>query len=307
MRYIVLKKSLLAKVNERSSHTTPTPHGGGIAIAVTWFMGLIYLFTCKEIDARLFYALVAGGLLSIVSFMDDVYELSPKLRLLTQAFVSGLGLYALGGVTQIDFGVVVLENQLTVNALAFLGIMWFVNLYNFLDGIDGYAGSEAIFLALVGWLLFGGDHFIILTASVAGFLVWNWHKAKIFMGDVGSTLLGYSIAIFIIYGQNNGVSVLIWLILFGIFWFDATVTLYRRYKNGENLAVAHKKHAYQRLTQSGWSHRKVVVFGTLLNMVLAILGYIAFHFQSLTLACFIMSLVLLYGVTRWVDSKKRFE
>lgn len=307
IKYIALKKSLLAVPNERSSHIVPTPHGGGIAIAVTWFLGLLYLFTCRGMDARLFEALLVGILLSSVSFLDDLYELSPKKRLLTQAFVSGMGLYLLGGLSYIDMGLFVLENQILTNGIAFLGIMWCINLYNFLDGIDGYAGSEAIFLGFAGWLLVGGDYFLVLIASVLGFLVWNWQRAKIFMGDVGSTLLGYNIAIFALYSQNNGTSILIWLILFGLFWFDATLTLWRRYRNHEKLSCAHKKHAYQRLTQSGWTHQKVVMASIVLNMVLLILGYISLQFHGFLLLCFISAVVLLYSVTKWIDNKKRFE
>ena len=307
IKYIALKKSLLAVPNERSSHIVPTPHGGGIAIAVTWFLGLLYLFTCRGMDARLFEALLVGILLSSVSFLDDLYELSPKKRLLTQAFVSGMGLYLLGGLSYIDMGLFVLENQILTNGIAFLGIMWCINLYNFLDGIDGYAGSEAIFLGFAGWLLVGGDYFLVLIASVLGFLVWNWQRAKIFMGDVGSTLLGYNIAIFALYSQNNGTSILIWLTLFGLFWFDATLTLWRRYRNYEKLSCAHKKHAYQRLTQSGWTHQKVVMASIVLNMVLLILGYISLQFHGFLLLCFISAVVLLYSVTKWIDNKKRFE
>ncbi len=302
-----LKKSLVAQVNERSSHTVPTPHGGGIAIAVIWFLGLIYLFTCKEIDAQLFYALLAGSILSIVSFLDDVYDLSPKIRLFSQSFVSLLGLYVLGGLEKIDFGIWVFENQLFTNTIAFLGIMWCINLYNFLDGIDGYAGSEAIFLGVAGWLFFGGEHFLVLVFSVAGFLVWNWHRAKIFMGDVGSTLLGYNIAIFAIYYQNEGFSLLVWLILFGLFWFDATVTLYRRYKHSEKLSQAHRKHAYQRAVQSGLSHSKVVVFAMGINVLLAVLGYIALQVTAFSIPCFIGALLLLYRSMKYVDKRKKFE
>ena len=97
IKQIAIKKSLLIIPNERSSHVTPTPHGGGIAIVVTWFLGLIYLFTCKEIDKQLFSALMVGSVLSLVSFLDDLYELSPKKRLLAQTFVSVAGLYLLGG------------------------------------------------------------------------------------------------------------------------------------------------------------------------------------------------------------------
>ena len=307
IRYIALKQSLLAQVTDRSSHTTPTPHGGGIAIAVTWFLGLIYLFTCKAIEPSLFYALMCGSLLSIVSYFDDLYELSPKIRLFVQALVSSVGLYALGGLTKIDFGFFVLQNQLITNMVAFLGIMWFINLYNFLDGIDGYAGTEAIFLAIAGWLLFGGEHFVLLIASVAGFLAWNWHKAKIFMGDVGSTLLGYTITIFSIYYQNNGVSLLILVILFGLFWFDATLTLLRRSKNREKLSQAHRKHAYQRLVQSGMPHDRVVFFAMGINLVLVILGYSAFSHPAGVIGYFAVAVLVLYGAMKIVDQRKKFE
>lgn len=307
IRTLALKKLLLAKVNERSSHTTPTPHGGGVAIALTWFLGITYLFTYKELDSSLFYALMCGSLLSVVSYFDDLYELTPKLRLFVQALVSIAGLYALGGLDKIDFGFCVLENPVLTNVLAFLGIMWFINLYNFLDGIDGYAGSEAIFLAVAGWLILGGDHFLVLVVSVAGFLVWNWHRAKIFMGDVGSTLLGYTIAIFSLYYQNNGVSIFVWIILFGLFWFDATLTLLKRYKNHEKLSQAHRKHAYQRLVQSGVSHDRVVFFSLGINLILLILGYSALIQSSYTIVYFIISGLVLYGAIKIVDQRKKFE
>lgn len=307
VRNIALKKSLVALPNERSLHTVPTPHGGGIAIAVTWFLGLLYLFSNNMIDPSLFNALICGSLLSLVSYLDDLYELSPKIRLLIQALVSLLGLYFLGGLLRIDFGFFVIENQWITNLLGFFGLLWFINLYNFLDGIDGYAGSEAIFLAIVGWMFFGGYYFLVLIVSVLGFLIWNWHKAKIFMGDVGSTLLGYNVAIFTLYHQNNGVSVFIWLILFGIFWFDATLTLYRRYQNKEKLSHAHRKHAYQRLVQSGWSHSKVVLYALVINLLLSILGYSALHNKALLMGSFMLAFGILYGVVKMIDYRKKFE
>lgn len=307
IRIIALKKVLLALPNERSSHLLPTPHGGGIAIAITWFIGLLYLFVFKMIDISLFYSLMVGSVLSFTGFLDDLHDIHPKKRLFIQATVSLVGLYLLGGMSKLEFGFVVIENQWITNILAFLGLMWFINLYNFLDGIDGYAGSEAIFLAVAGWLFFGGDYFLVLIVSVLGFLIWNWHKAKIFMGDVGSTLLGYTIGIFAIYHQNNGISILIWLILFGIFWFDATLTLYRRYQNKEKLSHAHRKHAYQRLVQSGWSHSKVVIYALCVNLILAILGYSALHNQALLMGSFMIACGILYGIIKVVDSRKKFE
>jgi Fuc2NAc and GlcNAc transferase len=299
-----IKKSLVAEVNDRSSHSVPTPHGGGIAIAVTWFLGLGYLFVTNEIDDTLFYALSFGVIISVLSFFDDIYELSPKLRLIVQSSVAGFGIYFIGGLESINFGIFTIENQIITNIFAFFMIVWFINLYNFLDGINGYAGSEAVFLALAGFVLFGGAHFAVLAVAVLGFLFWNYNKAKIFMGDVGSTLLGYNIAIFTIYYANiDSVNLWIWIILFGLFWFDATLTLLRRRRNGEQLSQAHKKHAYQRLTQSGWSHYKVTNYSIGLNLVLFTIVY----FVSNVFVAFLLALIVLYFSMKFVDGKKKFE
>ncbi len=298
-----IKKSLVAEINERSSHTVPTPHGGGIAIAITWFIGLIYLYFNNQVESSLFYALMVGVVISVVSYFDDLFELSAKLRLGIQSIVAIAGLVSLGGLGNLNFEIFTIENQIITNLFAFFMIIWFINLYNFLDGIDGYAGGEAVFLGIAGYILFGDGHFLVLIAAVSGFLIWNWHTAKIFMGDVGSTLLGYNVAIFTLYYANQESNNLwIWIILFGLFWFDATLTLIRRYKNKEKLSQAHKKHAYQRLNQSAWAHDKVVLFSILVNLVLFSLVYLIPN----TLIAFLMSLAVLYATMKFVDSKKGF-
>lgn len=300
----MIKKSLVATINERSSHTTPTPHGGGIALAITWFIGLIYLYFIGEISSNLFYALLFGAVISIVSFFDDIYELSPKIRLIAQSIVAIGGLYFLGGFETLTFGIFDLQNPIFTNIFAFFMIIWFINLYNFLDGINGYAGSEVIFLALAGFVLFSGNHFLVLAVAVLGFLYWNWNKAKIFMGDVGSTLLGYNIAIFTIYYANQeATNFWIWIILFGVYWFDATLTLIRRKLNGEQLSQAHKKHAYQRLNQAGWSHYKVTNYSIGLNLVLFSIVY----FVSNIFVAFILALIVLVLSMKFVDNKKAFD
>ena len=308
LTYIVkehaIKNSLIAEINERSSHTVPTPHGGGIAIAIMWFLGLTYLFFTNHINLSLYYALMSGILISSVSYLDDLYELSAKVRLAIQTIVALLGLYFLGGLQEINFFFFSIENQVITNLFSFFMIVWFINLYNFLDGIDGYAGSESVFLGIAGFILFGGEHFLVLIAAVLGFLIWNWHKAKIFMGDVGSTLLGYNVAIFTLYYANQEPANLwIWIILFGLFWFDATLTLFRRYQNKENLSQAHKKHAYQRLHQNGWVHNKIVTHSLLVNLLLfGLVYFIANEFIALA-----VSMMLLYGIIKFVDSKKGFK
>lgn len=270
-----IKKSLVAHVNERSSHTAPTPHGGGVAIAIVWFGGLVYLYVNGQIEQNFFYALMFGVIISVVGYIDDLFELSAKIRIFIQGSVALGGLYALGGLHGVDFGFFSVENQIVVNIFALLLIVWFTNLYNFLDGIDGYAGSEAVFLVSAGFVLFGGNHFVVLAVAVLGFLFWNWQRAKIFMGDVGSTLLGYTVAIFTIYYANqNAINLWIWITLFALFWFDATIALLRRYINGDKLSLAHKKHSYQRLVQFGWSHSRVVLWSIVINIILFSFVYI---------------------------------
>lgn len=299
-----IKKSFIDIPNDRSSHTLPVPHGGGIAIAVTWFLGISYQYYIYNIDEKLYFALMMGIVISTVSYFDDIFELSAKFRFLFQALVSCVGLYFLGGFESFSFFFFSIESPIVTNIFAFTMMIWFINLYNFLDGIDGYAGSEAVFLGLAGFLLFGENHFLILIFSAFGFLVWNWHKAKIFMGDVGSTLLGYNIAIFTIYYANlESTNFWIWIILFGVFWFDATLTLLRRFLSGEEVTIAHKKHAYQRLVQSGWSHDKVVLFFMFVNILLFGLLY----FISSILIVLIISIILLYTTIRFVDKIKAFK
>ncbi|MDY0320105.1 MAG: glycosyltransferase family 4 protein [Arcobacteraceae bacterium] len=299
-----IKKSLVAQVNERSSHTVPTPHGGGIAIALTWFVGLVYLYMTDSIDTMLFYAFSAGVFISIVSFFDDLYELSPKLRLIVQSAVAVIGLVAIGGLNNIDVGLFTIENQVITNLFAFLLIVWYINLTNFIDGINGYVGSMFVFIGIAGLIFVGDAYFGVLAASVLGFLYWNWNKAKIFMGDVGSTLLGYNIAIITLYYANEQSSNLwVWIILFGLFWFDATLTLVRRKLNKEKLSQAHKKHAYQRLTQAGWSHYKVTNYSIVLNILLFAIVY----FVHNVFLAFFMAIMVLSLSMKYVDNKKRFK
>jgi Fuc2NAc and GlcNAc transferase len=264
-----IKKALFDEINERSSHTVPTPHGGGIALAITWFIGLFYLHLTSQIDTSLFYALLVGVIISVVSFFDDLYDLSPKVRLLSQSLVAFGGLFFIGGFAELSLFSLHVENHILLNVFAFLLIVWFINLYNFLDGINGYAGSETVFLSLAGVMLFGGSHFMVLAVATLGFLIWNFGNAKIFMGDVGSTLLGYNVAIFTLYYANQEPSNFwIWITLFSVFWVDATFTLLNRLRKRERLSQAHKEHIYQRLTQVGWSHTQVVVLSIFINSIL---------------------------------------
>lgn len=308
VKIIAKRKSLIDIPNERSSHVIPTPRGGGIAIAGTWFATISYLFYINKIESNLYFALMSGLLISGVSFIDDIYNLKSLPRLIIQALATVIALYFVGGLIKIDFGFFVFENKIILTAFAFIGVIWFINLFNFIDGIDGYASSEAIFVTLAMAGLLGDKVLLILALAVLGFLPWNWQKAKIFMGDVGSTLLGFTIAVFAIYYQNNNSSsIIIWLMLTSLFWFDATFTLYRRYRNNEKLSQAHRKHAYQRITQAGFSHQRTVIYSICINIVFYGLTIFAYYKPTYLIGCFIINLGLLFYINKLIDTKKTFS
>lgn len=291
-------KAVLDIPNERSSHSRPTPRGGGLAIVVVFYIGLLYLK--ESIDSPLFYALLCAIPIALISLLDDIFTLSSKIRFFIQSASAVIALYFLGGISSIDL--IVFEVQgLWLNVIAFLAIVWLTNLYNFLDGIDGYAGSEAVMVGLGLFLFFHNPLGLVIVAASLGFLLFNWHEASIFMGDIGSATLGFIFAVFVFSDTSHG-SIYIWLILLSLFWFDATLTLIRRYRNGEPITKAHKKHAYQRLIQSGWSHDKVVWFALAFNLIFFVLLY----FVENVLIVFLLNIIVLYTIVKLIDTKKSF-
>jgi Fuc2NAc and GlcNAc transferase len=192
--------------------------------------------------------------------------------------------------------------------IAIIGIVWFINLFNFLDGIDGYASLEAITIATIMFVFTGSVINLILIACVFGFLYWNWPKAKIFMGDIGSTQLGFILIVLGIYFHNTSeLSIIHWIMLSSLFWFDATLTLIRRLINKEKLSVAHRKHAYQRAVQSGLTHQNTILFSIGINLVIAGLVFISRKYCFLIIPLFLFNLLFLYGITLLIDIKIPFN
>ena len=303
IRYYAHHKDLLDHPNDRSSHVTPTPKGGGLAIMVTFYSALTYLYLQTQIDTKLFFALLSALPVIVISLIDDIYPLPAKMRLGVQLASAAAAVYFLGGVSSIDLALFTLDG-VWINLIALLGIVWMTNLYNFLDGIDGYAGSEALFVGVAAYFLFGSETALLIAVATAGFLLFNWHKASIFMGDVGSAPLGFIFAVLILY-DASAPNFLGWLMLLSLFWFDATLTLLRRAKRKEKLSQAHKKHAYQRLNQAGFAHDKVVLFAMGINLVIFFALYLLP--QSIYLYLFFVLLVLLYMLTKYIDTKKAFD
>jgi len=298
IKYYAIKKAILDFPNERSSHSIPTPRGGGLAIIISFYVGVFLIQ--ENISSELFFALFSALPIAVISLLDDMWTLSSRIRLFVQSISAIVGLYLLGGVNHISFGIFELSG-VWLNLLAFIMILWLTNLYNFLDGIDGYAGSQTLTLGLGLSLLLLNPLGYLLVASTLGFLVFNWHKASIFMGDVGSTSLGFIFAI-ILFSDTSGELIYFWLIGLSLFWFDASITIIRRFRNGEKVMEAHKKHAFQRLVQSGYSHA-LVTFGLIGFNALFLLLMFFFDWKLL----FLLNVFLLILLILWIEKKKKFS
>ena len=308
VRSIALRKNILDIPNLRSSHTQPTPRGGGVAIVTAWYFGLFCLDYFGLIEPGLFFALISGVLLAFVSLLDDIFTIKPWIRILFQLLTVFSGLYFIGGLKIIYLNDLTFAVPIIFNIVVVLGAIWFINLYNFMDGIDGYASVEALAIAAGMFLIIGDPIFLILIFSVFGFLIWNWPKAKIFMGDIGSTQLGYILVILGIYFNNNHeFNIFGWLILTSLFWFDATLTLYRRWNNKEKLNMAHKKHAYQRIVQFGFTHQRTIIISIFVNLIFSGLIYLSEMTRISYLMTFTLCLIINAILIKLIDSRFPFN
>lgn len=302
------KRKLLDIPNERSSHSIPVPRGGGLAIVVSWYTGISILYFYGQIPANLYFALLCGVMIAVVSFIDDLFTVKPGIRLLIQGVCVLITLFILRIDVPLELNDLKILNSNILFPLAVIGMLWFINLFNFLDGIDGYASLEAITVAMILFVITGNNITVLFISCVAGFLIWNWPKARIFMGDIGSTQLGFILFVFAIYFHGTGeLHIIHWIMLTSLFWFDATLTLYRRFRNGEKLSVAHRKHAYQRIVQAGFSHKKTVLCSVLINSIIFLLVIISLRFESMIIPMFVVNLILLYTISLAVDRKLPFQ
>lgn len=300
-RRYALKQGLLDCPNERSSHQLPTPKGGGVVCVFLWsiiVVGLLFLHFSWVLVALLITSVAIGYL----GFMDDKFHLSARVRIIVQVLAS------------LGFVVVVflfaparfLPEMIILCLVSIFAQVWSTNLYNFMDGIDGIAAVEAIFIFALGGFFFL-PHTIVYALScwlfipvLLGFLCWNWPKAKLFMGDVGSSFIGFIIVALALIGKVYfDISLLLWLMVYSLFIVDSGMTLIRRMLRRENWYQAHNKHAYQRLHQYGWSHQKIILGVIVINLVVSIcicIAIIHHHWLwPLCIAVYAMMLIL-YGV-----------
>lgn len=315
--YIKYAKSngLIDLPNQRSSHTVPTPRGGGCVFLAVWFCAVIVLWLLHDLSARTaILLLLPTCVLGVIGFLDDRMNLSAKYRFLCQLLLGIWVIYMLMPSLQLNFVFFSITSSWLVVICALFFILWSTNLFNFMDGTDGFAGMQACVMLLpMAFLLWQKDPafsyiLILLAVGVIGFLCFNWPKAKVFMGDVGSATLGFLLIVFALYSQQHDqMPMLIWVMLYGVFLFDATVTLLRRLWHKQRWYEAHKLHAYQRLHQSGFSHAMVLCATTLLNILIIALAMLA-HFYVKWVGCFfLIECLLLIAYYLWVERRCPFR
>ncbi|MCU7835154.1 MAG: glycosyltransferase family 4 protein [gamma proteobacterium symbiont of Taylorina sp.] len=297
VRQFALKNNIIDTPNERSSHSIPTPRGGGLAIVLSFYFALISFFLTDSIEITIFYGLLGLSSIAIIGFIDDHNHVPARYRLLIHFSAAAWICYWLGIIPWGDN-----DNWMIVSflwSMTLLYLVWLLNLYNFMDGIDGIATVEAMTVIFSVILLIYSDNnsvntelMIALFLALSGFIIWNWPPAKIFMGDVGSAFLGLLIAAFSLITANNGsLEFSIWLILLAVFITDATYTLLVRLFRGEKVYEAHRSHAYQILSRQ-YGHKIVTLGVLMINLFwllpLAWLGHVV---HSILIPCLLLAYI----------------
>lgn len=280
IRYYALSRKILDMPNQRSSHTVPTPRGGGLAIVLAFVCSMLLLVITQGLDAKTMLVFLSALLVAGIGFFDDHGHVPARWRFLTHLLAAMLVMVLLHGMpllllpAPLDW---MLDRSMV--DLSWLGyaigvflLVWFLNLFNFMDGTDGIAASESLFVAtaLAGYAFYLDRTLCFLAISLAaaslGFLGWNWPKAKIFMGDVGSGFLGLLLGILVLMAaQQAAVMLYCGLILFGIFVVDATYTLLYRFCSKQKWYEAHCSHTFQRAAKQ-YGHLPVLLACWVINL-----------------------------------------
>ncbi len=278
-RWLVKKAhilNLVDKPNHRSSHSIPTPRGGGLGIVVAFIIASVGVGFAIPQTTIFLWLLLLGAFIAGIGLYDDIISASAKIRLLVHIAAIAVLLMLLEYMPNISIiGIDIPTNALVIS-IAMLSGIWMINLFNFMDGIDGLAGLETVTVLFSACTMLFFNHIptlilpfmLFLMASCVGFLVLNLPPARIFMGDVGSGFLGFMLAAFALYTIFQGqISIVAWLIWLSVFWMDATYTLVVRLCTGQRWFAPHRSHAYQILAQRWNSHGRVVGVIFLYNMI----------------------------------------
>ena len=291
-RRFSLKRSILDIPNERSSHATPVPRGGGILVVVL-SLTVYLIIAALYHNSPSFGFLIGATIVAAISLADDLVSIPFFIRLAVHILAATVLIYDTGSFTGLHLPMTAqdLTFGLAGPVVTLVWLVWMINSYNFMDGIDGIAGIQAI-IAAGGWMVVAytlglQGVFIfcaVIAASVAGFLIHNWSPARIFMGDVGSAFLGFTFGSMPLLVARESGSAPGWLFAIAIiilwpFLFDTVFTLIRRIARREKLWEAHRGHLYQRLVSSGYSHRTVSLLYGASALLLTVVAVSALSFR----------------------------
>lgn len=308
VRFVALKLDWIDKPNERSAHRESIPTSGGIAIVISFFVGLLALYFTNNISNELFLPLfIGGGLIALVGFIDDIKNLKVNYRIIVHFIAAIFTVSLLGDFGGINIFGYTITSTIFGFIISVLLLIGWINAYNFMDGIDSLAALEAIFVSIAAvFLMFSKGNIAdsvylsLLAVSVMGFLVFNWPPAQIFMGDIGSTFLGFILGVFIIYTTNTDkLSIWTWLILLAVFFVDVIYTISVRVITKQNITRAHKNHCYQKITailsknhDKEYVH-KTVAWGVIsINLIYLLpLAYLSEKYPDFSIILWIMSAI----------------
>jgi len=317
-----LRLRVLDIPNERSMHSTPIPRAGGLAIFIAIAVAGTWTAIVMGSDNSLGWLVVGTMLIATVSFIDDCFRVGAGYRIVVHVAAAGLLLFGGFSFRALDLpGLQWTWPQGIGTVFTLLFVVWMLNLYNFMDGMDGFAGGMTVVgfgvFSIVAWqagnILFSALS-LVISASASGFLVFNFPPAKIFMGDVGSSTLGFLAAAFAVWGSMDGF-IPLWAsaLLFSPFIVDATVTLLRRLLQGRRVWEPHKTHYYQRLVRLGWGRRRTVLWeyclmaGCAVSTLVALELPVAFQWSILGFWCAFYGMVMAVVHRLEVRTSRRTE
>lgn len=303
--------------NDRSLHDRPVPRGGGVAV-------LVALLICGAAVALAYPIRGLAGIVSGVmivaaaSLADDRHTVPPLYRLAAHVAAAIFVVYSGFFLEKFELPALSWDwSHLTGAAFSVLYVVWMINLYNFMDGMDGFAGGMAVIgfgsFSILGAVA-GHEAFLainlVIAAAAAGFLVFNFPPARIFMGDVGSSVLGMLAAVFSLWGVRDGIFPFwVAILVFSPFIVDASVTLIRRLFSGEIIWKPHKSHYYQKLVQAGWGHRKTVLVEYVFMLGCNITALLSMHvpvaMQVAALVVWFFFYMALFSWISWYTSRRR--
>lgn len=311
------KKGMYDIPNQRSSHSKPVPRGGGIAI-ISGFLGSLLIVKVLYPGISLpGYSFFLGVILLMgIGFVDDKFNISPILRFFVHILAVGFVVYETGGFKAFPLPISFSLGWFSI-PISFFWILAVMNIYNFLDGIDGFAGSQALIAGIAVAILDGGGIGTVVGVAIAfsalGFLIFNWHPAKIFMGDVGSVTLGFIFATLPLFLNSTEVYIANFAVIIFLWFFlsDGAFTIIKRLFQKKKIWEAHREHLYQRMVIKGVSHHlivgEVMFYSIILNSCFLLLYFFAYDWLIISFVlALIMFPVYLYRVQNF-NMKGKYE